>query len=264
MIFLHFLDKTSKIETEFYMEKRKIMLDIMDLHTHTIVSGHAYNTRNEMIQAAEGKGLEIYAVTEHAPAMPGSCRNMYFVNYKVLPRKHGDMAVLYGAELNILDFAGRVDLPESILRDMDLTLASIHMPCYVSGTAKENTDAYVGAMKNPYINIIAHPDDGRFPIDYERLVKAAREYHVILEVNNASLAPGSFRGNPRDKYQEMLELCKIYQVPVVMDSDAHADVQVGSHELAQEMLDLAGFPEELVVNSSREILKEYINKGYLL
>ncbi len=49
-----------------------------------------------------------------------------------------------------------------------------------------------------------------------------------------------------------------------MDSDAHADVQVGSHELAQEMLDLAGFPEELVVNSSREILKEYINKGYLL
>ncbi len=227
------------------------MLDIMDLHTHTIVSGHAYNTRNEMIQAAEGKGLEIYAVTEHAPAMPGSCRN-------------GDMAVLYGAELNILDFAGRVDLPESILRDMDLTLASIHMPCYVSGTAKENTDAYVGAMKNPYINIIAHPDDGRFPIDYERLVKAAREYHVILEVNNASLAPGSFRGNPRDKYQEMLELCKIYQVPVVMDSDAHADVQVGSHELAQEMLDLAGFPEELVVNSSREILKEYINKGYLL
>ena len=62
----------------------------------------------------------------------------------------------------------------------------------------------------------------------------------------------------------MLELCKIYQVPVVMDSDAHADHQVGEHALAQEMLDLAGFPEELVVNAHRELLKEYINKGYLL
>ena len=95
------------------------MLDKIDLHTHTIVSGHAYNTRNEMIQAAEQKGLEVYAITEHAPAMPGSCQNMYFVNYKVLPRKHGEMAVLYGVELNILDFAGHVDLPESVLQNMD-------------------------------------------------------------------------------------------------------------------------------------------------
>ncbi len=44
------------------------MLDKIDLHTHTIMSGHAYNTRNEMIKAAEEKGLEIYAITEHAPA----------------------------------------------------------------------------------------------------------------------------------------------------------------------------------------------------
>ena len=55
-----------------------------------------------------------------------------------------------------------------------------------------------------------------------------------------------------------------YQVPVVMNSDAHADVQVGNHEFAQEVLDLAGFPEELVVNYHREILKEYINRGDLL
>ena len=135
------------------------MLDKVDLHTHTIMSGHAYNTRNEMIRAAEEKGLEIYAVTEHAPAMPGSCHNMYFMNFRVLPRKHGNMTVLYGAELNILDYQGHVDLPEHILKGMDLTLASLHTPCYVSGTREENTDAYIGAMKNPYVNIIAHPDD---------------------------------------------------------------------------------------------------------
>ena len=141
------------------------MLDKTDLHTHTIASGHAYNTRNEMIEAASAKGLEVYAITEHAPAMPGSCNEMYFINYRVLPRKHGDMTIFYGAELNITDYEGNVDLPDPILKEMDLTLASIHMPCFRSGSKKENTTAYMGAMKNPYVNLIAHPDDARFPID---------------------------------------------------------------------------------------------------
>ncbi len=240
------------------------MLDKMDLHTHTTMSGHAYNTRNEMIQAAWEKGLQIYGITEHAPAMPGSCHNMYFSNFRVLPRRYKDMTVLYGAELNILDFGGRVDLPESLLKEMDLTLASIHLPCYLPGTAKENTDAYVEAMKNPYVNIIAHPDDVRFPIDYERLVKAAKEYHVLLEVNNASLSPTSFRGDPRERYRELLQLCMVWKVPVVMDSDAHADVLVGNHEFAEEVLKMAGFPEELVVNYHYELLREYINRGELV
>ncbi len=240
------------------------MLDKMDLHTHTTMSGHAYNTRNEMIQAAWEKGLQIYGITEHAPAMPGSCHNMYFSNFRVLPRRYKDMTVLYGAELNILDFGGRVDLPESLLKEMDLTLASIHLPCYLPGTAKENTDAYVEAMKNPYVNIIAHPDDVRFPIDYERLVKVAKEYHVLLEVNNASLSPTSFRGDPRERYRELLQLCMVWKVPVVMDSDAHADVLVGNHEFAEEVLKMAGFPEELVVNYHHELLREYINRGELV
>ncbi|MCI9175475.1 MAG: phosphatase [Lachnospiraceae bacterium] len=240
------------------------MLDKMDLHTHTTMSGHAYNTRNEMIQAAWESGLEIYGITEHAPAMPGSCHNMYFSNFRVLPRRYKDMTVLYGAELNILDYGGHVDLPESLLKEMDLTLASIHLPCYVPGTARENTDAYVEAMKNPYVNIIAHPDDVRFPIDYERLVKAAREYHVLLEVNNASLSPTSFRGDSRERYRELLHLCMIWKAPVVMDSDAHADILVGNHEFAREMLEMVGFPEELTVNCHPELLKEYINRGELV
>lgn len=235
------------------------MTDKMDLHTHTIASGHAYNTRNEMIAAAYEKGLDLLAITEHAPAMPGSCRQIYFSNFRVLPRKHENMTVLYGAELNILDYEGHVDLPDGLLEDMDVTLASMHPPCYVSGTVKENTSAYLGAMKNPYINIIAHPDDSRFPVDYETLVKAAKEYHVLLEVNNTSLSPQSFRMNARENYREMLDLCVKYQVPIIVDSDAHADVLVGSHEYALEMLDETGFPEELLINAQGDAIYDYIN-----
>lgn len=235
------------------------MVDKIDLHTHTIASGHAYSTRSEMIAAAANKGLEVYAITEHAPAMPGSCHSMYFMNYRALPRKQENMTVLYGAELNILDFEGHVDLPESILKEMDLNLASIHTPCFTAGNREENTRAYINVMKNPYVNIIAHPDDARFPINYEELVRAAKEYRVILEVNNASLSPGSFRGDPREAYAEMLSLCIKYQVPVVMDSDAHIDTAVGNHEYAQKVLEKAEFPEKLLVNTHPEMLEHYIN-----
>ena len=42
------------------------MKDILDLHTHTIASGHAYNTLYEMAQAAADNGLALYGCTEHA------------------------------------------------------------------------------------------------------------------------------------------------------------------------------------------------------
>ena len=45
----------------------------IDTHTHTLASGHAYNTLNEMAQAAADKGLKGLAITEHAPEMPGTC-----------------------------------------------------------------------------------------------------------------------------------------------------------------------------------------------
>lgn len=235
------------------------MIDKIDLHTHTIASGHAYNTRNEMITAAYQKGMEIFGITEHAPAMPGSCQQMYFLNYRVLPRQYKSMTVLYGVELNILDYEGRVDLPDSILKEMDLVLASIHPPCFVSGSIQENTSAYIKAMKNPYINIIAHPDDSRFPVDYEKLVQAAKRYHVLLEVNNTSLSPMSYRQNARENYHTMLELCAAYQVPIVADSDAHVDVMAGEHKFAVKFLETEEFPESLIVNSNKDMLFEYIN-----
>lgn len=235
------------------------MKDYLDLHTHTIASGHAYNTINEMIEAAAVQGLSIYGITEHAPAMAGSCTLMYFMNLKVLPRERKGMTVLYGAELNILDFDGHVDMTDRTLAEMDVTVASMHTPCFKGGTAVENTRAYLNVMKHPYVNIIGHPDDGRYPVDYKALAEGAREYGVLLEVNNSSLSPGSFRDHARENYLKMLEYCKEFETPVVIDSDAHVDLDVGNHSLAQGVLKEANFPENLVVNAYPQLLKKYAN-----
>ena len=231
---------------------------VMDLHTHTIVSGHAYCTLREMAKAASDKGLELLGITEHAPKMPGTCHKFYFQNMKVVPRQMYGIQLLLGSEVNILDAAGTVDLEQRTLEKMDVVIASLHVPCMRPGSRQENTEAYLNVMKNPCVNIIGHPDDGRYEIDYPALVQAASEYHKILELNNHSLELTCFRQNARVNDIEMLNLCMQYRVPVVMDSDAHFDSHIAGFDSARALLEELDFPEELVLNRSVDALNEYV------
>ena len=236
------------------------MRDILDIHTHTIASGHAYNTMMEMIHEAQKKKLEVYGITEHGPMMPGSCHDFYFSNMKEVERQHGELEVLMGAELNILNEHGELDLIEKYMKRMDVVIASLHTQCIPMGSREWNTECVINAMKNPYVNIIGHPDDGRYPLDYEAVVQAAKEYHTLLEINNKSLDPKCSRTNTRENNQEMLKYCKKYQVSVVMGSDAHYYGALGNHTGAYDILREADFPEELIVNNQKEKLYTYINK----
>ena len=236
------------------------MNDIMDLHTHTVASGHAYNTLYEMAKSASEKGLTLMGSTDHAPKMPGTCHEYYFINFKVIPRKIYGVNILMGVELNIMDHTGRVDLRKGLLEKVDYSIASLHEPCYKSGTSAENTRAYLGAIENPLIHIIGHPDASRFPVDYDTLVSAAAENHTLLELNSSSLHPLSARMNAGENYRTMLELCKRYQASIIIDSDAHTEADVGNHERALELIKEVNFPEELIVNSSLNKLLPYIPK----
>ena len=140
--------------------------NVLDSHSHTVASGHAYNTINEMAQAAAEKGLELLALTEHSMKMPGTCHEFYFMNLKVLPRTMYGIEVLFGTEVNIMNYSGQLDMEQGLLERMDVVVASMHTPCIRPGTKEENTRAYVKAIENPAVNIIGHPDDGRYPVDY--------------------------------------------------------------------------------------------------
>lgn len=233
--------------------------DIMDLHTHTIASGHAYSTILEMAEASGRKGIELLGITEHGPAMKGSCDTIYFENLKVIPRERYGVQMLFGAEANVIDENGTLDLPDELLARMDLCVASLHIPCFPPQGREENTRAYRNVMKNPYVNIIGHPDDPRYPIDLRAVVETAKEQHVLLEMNNSSLVPTSFRKATEEGYLEFLELCREYDQPIVMGSDAHVDIDVGNHGYVAAILEKADFPEHLIVNTDVEKVKPYLN-----
>lgn len=229
----------------------------LDVHTHTIASGHAYGTLTEMAKAAADKGLKLLGITEHTRGIPGTCDDIYFVNMKVVPRKMFGIELMLGAEINITDYDGTLDLEEKYMKHLDIRIAGIHSLCYRFGSVDENTRAVISAIKNPYIDIISHPDDGRCPLDYEKVVRAAKEYHTLLEVNNNSLRLK--RKNVRENIISFLSLCKKYQVPVLVSSDAHYMSDIANTDHAATIIEETEFPEELIINYSKDQFKEFIS-----
>lgn len=228
------------------------MKDILDVHIHTTASGHAYSTFGECIAAAKARGLELIGIADHAPSVPGVSHSFYFVNFKVIPRDAYGIKIVMGAELNIIDYSGSTDLPARILKKIDYAIASLHRECIETGSVEENTSALIGAMRNPHVVILGHPDNPQFPVDLDAVARAAKDSGVLLEVNSSSYLPNGHRAGSEENAKLMLAACKKYGTKVIMGSDAHVDVDVGNHALSQKVLAENNFPAELVVNSSVE------------
>lgn len=236
---------------------------LVDVHTHTVSSGHAYSTIDENMRAASSKGLKMIAMTDHSPGMPGSCHMFHFANLKAIPDELHGVKLLRGVEVNIVNYDGDLDMPENILSSLEVVIASLHPPCIVFSDEETVTSGIEKVMENPYVSIIGHPGDSRYPMDWERVVLAAKRTGTLLEVNNASLKPGSFRPGVRENLVKMLECCKQHSVPVVLGSDAHFYTEVGEFKESIELLDEVGFPEELVLNADPEKLADFIKQKRL-
>ncbi len=221
----------------------------LDVHTHTVASGHGYSTIQEMARAASDLDLSILGITEHGPAIPGTCHPIYFRNLICVPRELCGVRLMLGAELNILNTQGELDLDEEHLRMLDLRIAGIHSVCWQGGTCEENTAGVIKTMFNPYVQIISHPGDGSAPLDFEQLVLTSKETHTLLEINNHSLAPARHKTKARSNNLELLRLAKKHQVPVILGSDAHFSTMIAQYDRLQPLLEETAFPDELIVNN---------------
>lgn len=227
-----------------------------DLHTHTIASGHGTScTIADMAKVAKARGLSLVGITDHGPATCAAGTPSYFRSLFMAPHERCGIRILYGVELNILDNDGTVDLEDGILERLDYAIASMHIQNKKPGTLEENTQAYIKAMKHPKVKLIGHCDDVKYPVDYQTLVQAAKEHHVLLELNEASLSPDGYRGDTLENNRDMLRWCREYRQPVVLSSDSHGPGKVGVFACGMKLVDEMGFPLELVMNYRlRELL----------
>lgn len=232
----------------------------LDVHTHTVMSGHAYSTLQEMVAAAQQKNLDILGITEHAPGIPGTCNPIYFRNLHVVPRRFGNLRLLLGAELNILDTKGTLDLDEYYYKMLDIRIAGIHLLCWEGGTVEENTQGMINAIRNPWTQIISHPGDGTAELLFEPIVLAAKESKTLLEINNSSLNPNRNKETALRNNLEILRLCKQYEVPVVLSSDAHISYAIADYNFIWPLLQETEFPDQLIMNYFPDRFLRYIGQ----
>ena len=115
----------------------------LDVHTHTIASGHAYSSLSEMVAGAKEKDIKLLGIVEHDQGIPGTCAPIYFKNLDVIPREIEGIKLLLGIEINILDHQGRLSITEDLYDYVDYCMAGIHLHCYEAGTIEENTRAVI-------------------------------------------------------------------------------------------------------------------------
>lgn len=229
---------------------------LMDTHCHTVASGHAYSTVMEIAREANNKGLRLVGITDHGPNMPGGPHLFHIGNQRVIPEKIYGVEILKGVEANIIDFDGNLDVPEEYLSKLDLVLAGLHEPCIEPGNIQQNTNAIIKAMENKYVDIIVHPGNPVFPLDYEKMVLKAKETGKLIEINNSSFGPS--RKGSRDNCIKIAKLCKEYGVRVVVGSDSHIAFDVGRFEKVIEIFEMIDMSEELIINTSVEKFKKFL------
>lgn len=220
----------------------------IDLHTHTVASGHAYSTIRENIAFAKARGLRIMGTSDHAKAMRGVRSNAVFGNYMALPRVLEGIVLLCGVEANIIDVDGTIDIDMDRQR-VDYAIVSLHKQCFTPLDEKSNTDAIINACKHPAVQIIGHPDDARYPLDYERLSDFIVERDLFCEVNNSSLKVNGPRIGAKENLRKLLSLGREKNMKIIVGSDAHMDVDVGHFDLARALIEEMDYPEELIVNT---------------
>jgi putative hydrolase len=230
---------------------------IADVHTHTIASGHAYGTIREMAQAASEKHLQILGISEHAPGVPGTVDPIYFSNLEVIPRELYGVQMIHGSEINVLN-DGTLSLAQEFMDKLDYAIVGIHRLCYEDQGREQNTKNLIQCMKNKKVRFVSHPDDDHTPLNYEQLVLAAKEYHVALEVNNSSLIKKDRRLNCYENYKSMLNLCDRYQVPIIINSDAHDPYSVGNFNLAIKLIEDLNFDKNLILNTEYNNIMEFL------
>lgn len=228
-----------------------MMQIVADLHTHTIASTHAYSTLLEMVTAAKAGGLQGIATTDHAPGMPDAPHEWHFINLRALPNWHNGFLILKGVEANIMDDKGTLDMKPEILQKLDWVIASMHVPCVAPMSYEQATACWLQIAQNPLVDMIGHSEQHQYPYDYDFVTKAFAQNNKVVEMNAGSAI--SRPGN-EENLRNLALACKRNGVRIAVNSDAHSVFNLFNGADVLAMLQDIDFPQELVVNSSMQLL----------
>lgn len=196
-----------------------------DLQMHTTWSD-GKDSIESLVEAARARGYEYAAITDHVGSLKianamdekrikEQAAEIKFINKKY-EREGIDFHVLHGAEVNI-KADGSLDMPDSILKELDIVLASIHTG--FKDEVEKVTSRFKGAFENENVDIIAHPtgrlilERSGYQIDLRALIQAALDTGTVLEIDGY---PNRLDLNDENAHEAIKSGCML-----CVDTDAH-------------------------------------------
>jgi len=162
-----------------------------DFHTHSVYSDGA-DTIEQLALAARTRGYEYVVITDHsqglgvAGGLSADDFARQWVEISALNERLAPFRILSGVELEIRT-DGALDLPDDVLAQFDVVVASVHLG--LSQDEEKMTKRFIAAMRNPHVDIIAHPTGRllgqreRVAVDFQAVAEEAAKTGTLLEVN---------------------------------------------------------------------------------
>jgi DNA polymerase (family X) len=193
-----------------------------DLHMHTTESDGA-NTLAEMAEAAQHRGYEYIAITNHSQSLKitnGLSEKRLMQQATAIDRLNSRLKkfhILKSAEVDILE-DGTLDYSNRALKELDFTICSIHSRFSLSG--EQQTERVMRAMDNPYFTILGHAT-GRlllkregYQLDIDRIISHAKKNGCYFEINSSP--------DRLDLSDENAKLAKEAGIKIAINTDAHS------------------------------------------
>jgi len=192
-----------------------------DLHAHTNWSDGSHDL-DSLVAAAKERGYRYIAVTDHSKGL-GVAHGLDEKRVREQIRlidaantKLSGFRILKGIEVDIRG-DGSLDLPDELLAELDIVVASIHSG-FKQGR-EQITNRLLSAVRSPFVSVVAHPT-GRligerdpYDADMEAVFREAARRGIAMEIN----------ANPMrlDLSDQHARMAKRYGIPIVVSTDTH-------------------------------------------
>jgi len=216
-----------------------------DCHMHSLYSD-GKNSLQEMVTAAEKKGYEYIAFTDHSQSLHianGLTEDRLEQKHKEIQsiQKNSKIKILHGAEVDILG-NGELDYSDSTLKKLDFVIASIHQ-----GFNNNPEERYIKAMQNPHVDCIGHLTTrhigkrDELDIDYERIFIEAAKQNIIIEINASK--------RRMDIPHHLISLAVKHKNKFILNTDAHSTKQLDNMQIGVLLAQSARLHKHQIVNT---------------
>lgn len=233
----------------------------IDLHLHTVMSGHAHNTILEYINKAIELDMKIIGISDHGPASDGGlANNVYFMSLARLPREISGIRILRGIESNIINKKGEIDVTAKMEERLDYIMAGLHLRAgYNDKGNKGNTEAVLNTIRGGRIKILTHPFVTKdFKFDVKKVAEEACKNNVLLSMDTSWMTERRIYPDTLLNLKTITDIVRKNNKKIIVSSDGHNIWEMADERPLEKIKSEIGLTDNLIINNYPEELMKFL------